>query len=109
MNGVEMIARERKRQIDEEGFTSSHDDCHALGEIAMAAACYAAPELIFTRSDYAYGVSFQDPWPWGSPYDKRPRKGNVVSPNCPRKKRITLLVKAGALIAAEIDRLLRLG
>lgn len=32
---------ERLRQINEEGFTASHDDCYTQGQLAAAAACYA--------------------------------------------------------------------
>jgi hypothetical protein len=32
----------RQRQLDVEGWTSEHDDQYTEGELAMAAACYAA-------------------------------------------------------------------
>jgi hypothetical protein len=108
MTGAERIAAERARQVSEEGYDAAHDDEHNGGEIAMAAACYAAPELIYVRDDRANQVNFTDPWPWHPRYDARPHDGNVVTPeHATRAERIRLLEKAGALVAAEIDRLLR--
>lgn len=43
MNGAELIAAERQRQIEREGWTPSHDDQHIHGELAAVAACYATP------------------------------------------------------------------
>lgn len=89
MNGVALIAAERQRQIESEGWTPEHDDEHGDGEIAAAAACYASPAWSRMRSH-------QPPllWPWDEQWWK---PGD----------RIRELVKAGALIAAEIDRLQR--
>jgi len=97
--GAVCICLERRRQINSEGYSSLHDDQHACGELAWAAACYAAPAPIL-MPDYSR-QSYANPWPWGSEHDKRP------SPGCSREERIRALEKAGALIAAEIDRLLR--
>lgn len=77
MNGVDLIAAERQRQVEAEGWTPEHDDTHDREELTLAALTY------LTRS----------PWPWD---DGKPRLG-------PRRT-IDDLVKAGALIAAEIDR-----
>lgn len=109
-SGVELIAAERQRQIEREGYTHAHDDEHTDGSIAMAAACYAAPDLIYTRELRANTVIFTDPWPWEPGHDKRQTRGNVILPNDDQSKaaRVRQLVKAGALIAAEIDRLGRL-
>lgn len=41
MSGVDFIATERQRQLDDEGWTPEHDDIHTLGELAVAGACYA--------------------------------------------------------------------
>jgi hypothetical protein len=72
------LLRERDRQINIEGWTAKHDDEHDGGELARAAACYAS------------GHPARWPWPlaWWKPKDKRRN-----------------LVKAGALIIAEIERL----
>lgn len=88
--GIELIAEERQRQIDVEGWTPEHDDEHICGEMAQAAACYAHPNIV-RRLDMVG-------WPesWSIDYFK-------PTPD----DRIRELVKAGALIAAEIDRLNR--
>ncbi len=108
--GAERIAAERARQVSAEGYDAAHDDEHDNDSLAMAAACYAAPDRIYVRQDYAAGLAFNDPWPWAERYDTRPHPngGNVVAPEkATRAQRIRLLEKAGALCAAEIDRLLR--
>lgn len=106
MNGIERIAVERQRQIDEEGYSLEHDQSHTNGALAYAAACYASPGLIYHLSveegldsdGMPHGtMTWHEPWPRGW---KRSRV-SVWSP----RERIRDLVKAGALIAAEIDRL----
>jgi hypothetical protein len=97
MTGIERIAAERKRQIEEEGWTAEHDDNHELDEMVKAAVCYTLPERI---RENRFGLTMtlrQLLWPWGGDQWK-PTPDN----------RIRELEKAGALIAAEIDRLLRL-
>lgn len=84
--GIEHIIEERQRQISIEGYTSDHDDKHTNAELARAGACYVI--------DYATPAHVGFAWPW----DKRWWK---PTPNDPIKQ----LAKAGALIAAEIDRL----
>jgi hypothetical protein len=89
--GVELIAEERKRQVEAEGWTADHDDQHDEEEMAIAAAIYALPDDY--REYYRKGV-VPKTWPWEHEWWK-------PSP----KNRIKELIKAGALIAAEIDRL----
>lgn len=93
-NGVGLIASERQRQIESEGWDWSHDDDHGDGELAMAAACYATPRQIYVAAGPG---AFRDPWPWRREWDKRQKHD-----------RFRQLAIAGALIAAEIDRLQRL-
>ena len=91
-----MIIKERQRQITEEGYDTAHDDEHMRGELAIAAICYAqaARENSPTMSSW---------WPWELKYWKPcPKDSTSVD-------RERCLVKAGALIYAEIDRLNRLG
>ena len=97
MNGAERIAAERKRQIEAEGFTASYDDENSHGEMALTATCYAMP--VFRRYLTTWQQTFilDAHWYWD-------RKWWKPTPN----NRIRELEKAGALIAAEIDRLLRL-
>ena len=86
MTGLELISQERQRQVSVEGFTQEHDDKATDGQLALAARCYAA------ASCYSSPMPLSWPWlpRWWKPEDK-----------------IRNLVKAGALIAAEIDRLQR--
>lgn len=91
--GVELIKAERQRQIKEEGWTSEHDANHINGEIAVAAACYALPEN-YRQAELLPFSKVPLTWPWDGQYWK-------PTP----QDRIRELVKAGALIAAEIDRL----
>lgn len=82
------VASERQRQIEEEGWTPQHDDEHGDGSLACAASCYACA---------AAGLSDAErDWPWGE---------NDFKTASPRR----MLVKAGALILAEIERLDRAG
>lgn len=95
-SGIELIAAERMRQMTDEGWTPEHDDEHDAGEIAFAAMSYACPPGVEVRSSgTAWGGSPPRTWPW----DARAWKP------CP-DDRVRELTKAGALIAAEIDRLL---
>jgi hypothetical protein len=91
MTGIERIAAERKRQMEEEGWNDSFIDSCMENELADAALCYVFPE----RSLAAKNMFFQMYWPWpgmtGAELD-----------------RISQLARSGALIAAEIDRLQRL-
>jgi hypothetical protein len=96
MAGIGRIVRERKRQIEKEGFTAEHDDQWETGELAKAAICY----LIDNHSrlnDPLLLKTFKALWPFGQRWWKPTSKN-----------RIRELEKAGALIAAEIDRLLRM-
>jgi len=117
--GIELISNERLRQVSDEGWTPEHDDEHDDGSLALAAVCYAAPVLVYKVNELATGFAFFDPWPhnWSDGWDKRfvygERKRNPGNmppdPNTyTNTERIDLLVKAGALIAAEIDRLQRI-
>ena len=41
MTALDDIALERRRQIEQEGWTAEHDDAHSKCEMAIAAAGYA--------------------------------------------------------------------
>lgn len=102
VSGVGLIDAERQRQISEEGWTAEHDDAHDKGQMAGAAACYAMAASGFEnphcikakRLDMDFPVRI---WPWADSWWK-PADDD----------RVRELVKAGALIAAEIDRLQRI-
>jgi hypothetical protein len=95
-DGAARIAAERRRQVEAEGWTFDHDDQHTDGKLAQAAACYAVATVPM------YAGHFPVIWPWSPRWDKRPGKSADVA------ARIRALEKAGALCAAEIDRLQRL-
>jgi hypothetical protein len=100
--GVERIAAERQRQTEVEGWDADHDNAHRTGQLARAAALYAIPQG--WRNPRIDGIMdgsislLAALWPrnWASHWWK-PTPDN----------RIRELEKAGALVAAEIDRLLR--
>jgi hypothetical protein len=88
------VLTERQRQISVEGWTTEHDDRHPDGSLSMAAACYAAQAGTTLQSqEYSAAAVFvRVCWPWAPGWWK---------PSTPRRD----LVKAGALILAEIERL----
>lgn len=91
--GIELIADERARQISSEGWTAAHDAEHSRGEINQAAQCYcAAAELQINGVGDCVGDT-PGGWPWDYEWWK------------PSDDPVRNLVKAGALIAAEIDRI----
>lgn len=90
-SGAALIAAERDRQKSQEGWTSDHDDEHDCGKPLYGAVAYALASSDQTR-DRQDAFEF---WPFEAASFK------------PSDEPIRNLVKAGALIAAEIDRLLR--
>jgi hypothetical protein len=104
------VLAERARQISAECWTPEHDDLHGNGDIALAAGCYA---MFASATDDARATtdlpgslaSLGKPirgwaawlqlWPWDRKWWK------------PTDRRRDL-VKAGALILAEIERLDRI-
>lgn len=101
------IAAERRRQVETEGWTPEHDDEHGNGSMALAAACYAmfasasdAQRIATTLSAGLTADGQEIPgwsawlslWPWDRKWWK------------PKDRRRDL-VRAGALIVAEIERL----
>ena len=103
MNGAMMIADERQRQIKEEGWTSKHDASLTGFCLTTAGAAYAL-DAASVHSDYhqshktRYAKHAMENWPFDE-------EGFKPTPNDPVRQ----LVKAGALIAAEIDRLIAKG
>ena len=80
------VTAERLRQVATEGWTPEHDDAHEDGSLARAGACYALHALEFEPFDVP------EIWPLGA---------RSWKPSAERRD----LVKAGALILAEIERL----
>lgn len=79
---VDVLA-ERRRQVEAEGWSTEHDDEHLPGELALAAASYVCADE---------GEAPPAIWPWDWAWWK------------PESRRRNL-VKAAALILAEIERL----
>jgi hypothetical protein len=99
--GIERIAEERQRQIEKEGWDASHDFRHKHDELARAGATYALPARLRKLFKNGKPVMFPFTVEWWKPaahiehgkyYDNA-------------EERIRELEKAGALIAAEIDRI----
>lgn len=85
--GLDLVRRERERQRIVEGHHPTADARYVNGELSAAAACYA---LVPSRWR---DVLWTQVWPWGpGTFKPRSRKEN--------------LIRAGALIVAELDRLI---
>lgn len=100
-DGITRIADERKRQLEVENYSDEHDDseCHEEGELAIVGALYALyPADVVEFSEGRNTKYFRELWPatWDKDGDKRTQHGEI--------RRLEI---AGALLAAEIDRLLR--
>jgi hypothetical protein len=111
-SGVELIADERRRQIEEEKYSLEHDrSVNKCGQLSWAAIAYAAPGRVYRRMGLGESnFKFVDPFPWDIQYDVRLRtrkadRGSFCPSEYEKEERMSLLIKAGALIAAEIDRL----
>lgn len=89
-HAVNDVLAERRRQVEEEGWSAEHDDQHADGSLAQAAACYAlnSQEIKIKCGDYTL-------WPWAKKWWK------------PKDRRRDL-VRAAALLIAEIERMDRI-
>lgn len=85
------VAVERRRQIEAENFDASHDDMATRGQLAGAAACYA----LNTIDHWAKDKGIAEFWPWEKVWWK------------PKDRRHDL-IRAAALLIAEIERLDRI-
>lgn len=95
LTGVELIAQERKEQVEVHCFSIATDNAYYVkGELKMAAM------FAITQSKELYPASW-DTWFMNKMEDKRQRMSPVEFD-------IERLKIAGALIAAEIDRLQQL-
>jgi len=109
--GIRRITAERERQIYEEGYDPKHDKIrNNHSQLALAAATYAIPETRREGThDDLWGVKVivnhrHIFWPWvDAQWKPEPESG--PDPYERLRGRLRNLTKAGALIAAEIDRL----
>lgn len=93
MTGIAAFEAERTRQLEIEGFTPQDDDKYQHGELVLAAKAYLmSPE---ERSMVGFDPNDRMHWPWDASWWK------------PSEDRRRDLEKAGALMAAEWDRLNR--
>jgi hypothetical protein len=91
--GALAVMAERRRQIDVEGWTAEHDAAHSIGEMARAGAAYAVfakSHAVDSKSSGSFSTAIAI-WPWSKEWWK---------PQDFRRD----LVRAAALILAEIDR-----
>lgn len=94
LDAIGLVAEERRRQIEGEGYLPEHDNAHITGDLAKAAACYITPA--HRRTFQITGDEIPDLWPW----DDDAWKPTPAD-------RIRELVKGCALAIAEIDRIHR--
>lgn len=95
LRGLADAIAERVRQIEAEGWTTEHDDSHEHGEMARAAAayCLGQHELMGRVQDGKRFLPWRSMiWPWSKEWWK------------PKTRREDL-IRAAALIIAEIERL----
>lgn len=85
MTGIELIAEERRQQIEKHGFDEANDDQYFQGELVGAAECILGENTSVFPETWHPG--------WMKKFLGKPR--------------VEQLAIAGALIAAEIDRLQR--
>ncbi len=91
--GVKAIAAERERQLQTEGFTRDGDQQYRRGELAKAATAYVQLAAMDLEAGTRNHIAWHGPaavWPWAPEWWK---------PVDARRD----LVRAGALIAAQID------
>ena len=89
---LEQVKNERFRQINEEGWSCAHDDTHIHGELAFAAAAYTLEANSYIPPTEYPDLITSNIWPWDMKWWK---------PKTPRRD----LIRAAALIVAEIERL----
>lgn len=86
MSGVERIAAARQKQLEVKGYTKENDQQYTQGQLVYAAMAYAGETIEMD------GIFM---WPWDLQFWEPAEDGDPIRN----------LERAGALIAAEIDRL----
>lgn len=94
--GADLITEERVRQISQEGYTLGHDAGYVKFELVKAAIAYLVTYVHY-GSEFAGNNPMASHW-W--PWDWR-----IFKPLSNNGNPLRDLVRAGALIAAEIDRI----
>jgi hypothetical protein len=80
------VVAERMRQVTEEHWSAEHDNLYPAGEMVLAGVAYALYETM-------HRATAHDVWPWDKSWWK------------PKKDARRNLIRAAALIIAEIDRI----
>lgn len=104
-NFLELVAKERTRQIVEKGYTAEHDDEHTYGSLSDAGAAYGAQSESFIFSDLEigellkkhYGHRMRSLYPFCPVFDSREK----------HDKKTNLIIGA-AFFMAEYERIVRL-
>ena len=107
-NGIELITEERNRQVTK-GYDAEHDEDESAMQLSAAAAMFISEAINKDWKNHTHyddlgncarfqirdmdEKKFKECWPWPD-HDGR-NKSDLM----------TCLIKAGALIAAEIDRI----
>lgn len=94
-SAIDLILAERRRQIEVEGWTPQHDDYHDDGALLLAAKCYAAWHPNMAVDTPMGSLQVPEGWPWDARWWKP-------------KDKTANLIRAGALVTAEVERLERL-
>lgn len=105
--GIELIAEERKRQIEKLGYDADHDEMESAFQLSAAAAMYIAEAMNKDFKDHTHYDNmgscarfqireidtrkWKEQWPW----DDRNGLQKSDIKEC--------LITAGALIAAQLD------
>lgn len=99
MNGLERIAVAYRERLRSDNIAET-DDMNDAGELSIAAACYA---LLGTDHGVISLEEISEPWPENPP-TAWPFAPHAFNPS----HDVANLVQAGVLIAAELDRVLRM-
>ena len=100
VRAAECINTERDRQVDVEKYDLEHDDNHQEGTLWQAAYFYATTAIKPPIWPFMYFKK----WPWGPEFFK-PWKKDAAGNYTTEIDKERCLIKAGALIIAEQDRL----
>lgn len=100
---IDMIAAERIRQVEKEGFSRAADDQYRHGELERSAACYALTAGKATDYETRTGLPLGDSYVRSEMPRDWPFALDWWKPDTPIKD----LIKAGALITAAIEKRLR--
>ena len=91
-DALRLFRLERVRQVVAEGYKPEHDDRYVNGELLAAAQCYVLAAFVHGHGVDLEGDHMPTGWPW-APEHWKPNGGPL-----------SCIVKAGALMLAELER-----